>query len=280
MQQAIGEALRVYAERELERAIRQLARPGEERHEGIHQARKSIRRVRAVLALGGMAFAAIPAVARLDANLRSFCRGLSSLRDADALGDALLQLSVDAVISPIESERLCAFVAVLRSRRLAAALARDPDFARRRQRLLEATMRLQSMPWTNIDEHAVRVAHTGARARLDRALKRARRSDEPEDWHRLRRRLRRLRQQESALERCAPEWGLQTDGIGALAERMGEAQDHALLLAHCRRAGVFPARDRANLRRLVEPLYAAARVHAAEALDSMRQRDGGASSSV
>lgn len=277
MQESIGAALRGFAGHELERAARQLARPGEERHEGIHQARKSIRRVRAVIALGSGVFAAGPVAARVDADLRRLCRGLSSLRDADALRDALLHLAAEAVLGPIECERLCAFVAALRSRRLAAALARDPDFARRRARLQAMAARLATLPWEAVDEAAVRAAHGASLARLAKALKRARGSDDPEDWHRLRRRLRRLRQQENALERCAPGLGLQTEGIGALAERMGGAQDHALLLAHCQRSGVFPARDRATLRRLVQPLYDAARAHAAAALRAAPQRPAGGS---
>jgi len=266
MAETIGAALQAEARHDLERAARQLARPGEERHDGIHQARKSIRRARAVLALGGEAFVAAAAVRRLDADLRSLCRGMSSLRDADALRDALLQLEADAVLGPIECERLCAYVAALRSHRLAAALARDPDFARRRQRLQGAMARLDALPWSSIDATMVGAAHAESLRRLRRALKRARGSDDALDWHRLRRRLRRLRQQESALARAAPALGAPSAGIGELAERMGLAQDHALLLAHCRRSGVFPARDRATLRRLVQPLYDAARVHAAEAL--------------
>lgn len=265
----LGVLLQAEALHEVERAARQLARPGEERHEGIHQARKSIRRARAALALGGDAFAATLAVRRLDAGLRSLCRGLSSLRDADALRDALLHLARDTVIGPIECERLCAFVAVLRSKRLAAALARDPDFARRRARLQEAQTRLSALPWSRITDADVVAAHAFSRQRLQKALRLARGSDDPEVWHALRRRLRRLRQQEGALTRCAPEAGLHSAGVAELAERMGTAQDHALLLAHCRRSGVFPARDRATLRRLVEPLYAAAREHAAETLPAV-----------
>lgn len=266
----LGAVLQAEAVHEAERAARQLARPGEERHDGIHQARKSIRRVRALLALGGEAFAATPSVRRLDAALRSLCRGLSSLRDADALRDALLHLQRDAVIGPIECERLCAFVAVLRARRLAAALARDPDFARRRARLQTAQTRLSMLPWQGVTDVEVAAAHALSRKRLRKALKQARRSSEdPEAWHTLRRRLRRLRQQETALARCAPDAHAPTAGVAELAERMGTAQDHALLLAHCRRSGVFPARDRATLRRLVEPLYADALEHAAVALDGL-----------
>ena len=261
-----GALLRAEAEQEIERAARQLARPGEERHQGIHQARKSIRRARALLALGGEAFGDRPAVKRLDAALRSLCRGLSALRDADALRDALLHLSRDAVIGPIEGERLCAFVAVLRARRLASALERDPDFARRRARLQQVRARLARLPWAMVGEEDIDAALRHSRKRLRKALRRAQGGRDVDAWHTLRRRLRRLRQQETALAKIRPEAARTTPGILALAERMGVAQDHALLLAHCRRSGVFPARDRATLRRLVEPLYDAALDEAATAL--------------
>lgn len=262
----LGTLLQAEAEREIERALRQLARPGEERHEGVHQARKAIRRVRALLALGGEAFSAAPPVRRLDASLRSLCRGLSALRDADALRDALLQLSGDAVIGPIECERLCAFVAVLRARRLATSLALDPDFSRRRARLQQAGGRIARLHWACVREVDVATALALSRKRLKKAMRKADASADAEAWHTVRRRLRRLRQQESALARVLPESVSATPGLGALADRMGKAQDHALLLGHCRRSGVFPARDRANLRRLVEPLYADALQHAATAL--------------
>lgn len=261
-----GALLQAEAEQEIERAARQLARPGEERHQGIHQARKSIRRARALLALGGEGFSDRPAVRRLDAALRSLCRGLSPLRDADALRDALLHLVRDAVIGPIEGERLCAFVAVLRARRLAAALARDPDFARRRARLLQLRTRLALLPWAVVRETDIEAALRWSRKRLRRALRRAKDGRDVDAWHTLRRRLRRLRQQETALSKVQPEAAASTPGIAELAERMGKAQDHALLLAHCRRSGVFPARDRATLRRLVVPLYDEALDEAAAAL--------------
>lgn len=264
----LGALLQAEAEQELERAARQLARPGEERHQGIHQARKSIRRVRALLALAGAAFSATPSVKRLDASLRSLCRGLSALRDADALRDGLLHLSRDAVIGPIECERLCAFVAVLRARRLAAALARDPEFARRRSRLQQAQARIGLLPWARVRDADIAAAQAFSRKRLRKALKQAQGGADAEAWHTLRRRLRRLRQQENALARVAPASDHATPGIADLADRMGRAQDHALLLAHCRRSGVFPARDRAMLRRLVEPLYLEALDHAAAALEA------------
>ena len=252
-----GAKLGEYAAKELARAARQLGRQGEERHDGVHQGRKSIRRVRAALALIAPSMQTAAPIRRLDAGLRSLCRGLSSLRDADALRDALLHLAKDAVIGPIECERLCAQVSVLRAKRLSAALQRDHDFSSRRQRLAESLVRLQRLPWDAVGSEALKAAHAVSVARMQKALKRAAKSEDPEDWHLLRRRLRRLRQQESALLECAPDLGLRSDDIGALAEQMSVTQDHALLLAHCRRAGVFVARDRATLRRLVEPLYRA-----------------------
>jgi len=244
-----------YAAKELARAARQLGRQGEERHDGVHQGRKSIRRARAVLALIAPSMQAATPIRRLDAGLRSLCRGLSSLRDADALRDALLHLAKAAVIGPIECERLCAQVSVLRVKRLASALQRDPDFVRRRKRLADAIERLQRLPWESVGPEALSAAHSISVARMRKALKRAAKSEDPEAWHLLRRRLRRLRQQETAFAECAPELGLHASDIGDLAEQMSLMQDHALLLAHCRRSGVFVARDRATLRRLVEPLY-------------------------
>jgi len=266
----VGSGLWADIERQLQRAIHQLGRPGDARHHGIHQARKALRRSRAALALAAPAWDRPPratdVLRRADAELRLLCRGLSSLRDADALQDALLHLVRDAVIGPLEGERLGIPVLALRQRRLDAALARDPDFARRRQRIAKVVATLSALPWTDVVAGDVAKAHLQARERLEKARRRARRSSDPEDGHRLRRRLRRLRQQEQVLARAAPELALRTEGLEILATQMGLTQDHALLLAHCRRAGVFAARDRATLRRLVEPLYVEARERTAATL--------------
>jgi len=270
----VGSGLQADLDKQLRRAIDQLGRPDEARHDGIHQARKALRRSRAVLALAAPAWAAEEPAAqratallrRADAELRRICRGLSSLRDADALQDALLHLARDAVIGPLEAERLGEPVLALRQRRLDAALRRDPDFARRRARIARLAAALHALPWPAVAAEHAAAAHATARGRLEKARRRARRSTDPEVWHRLRRRLRRLRQQEQVLARAAPELGLRTEGLEVLATRMGLAQDHALLLAHCRRSGVFAAADRALLRRLVEPLYAEALEATAAAL--------------
>jgi CHAD domain-containing protein len=263
--------LRGLAIGQIRRAARQLGRPDEARHDGVHQARKAIRRARAALALGGHAFNGEPRVRRLDAGLRQLCRGLSALRDADALNDALLHLADEAVIGPLEGDRLRAPVLRRRAKRLADALRRDPDLARRRERLLIAAEAMLALPWTRVTRADLEAAHAESLRRLHRAAKQARGSTDPEDWHTLRRRVRRLRQQESLLADLLPEGWSPTPGLAELAERMGLAQDHALLLAQCRRAGMFAAADRALLRRWVEPLYAAAQIQAAEAVAALRR---------
>lgn len=85
-----GRSLREFALAELDRAAAQLACEGEARHAGVHQARKSLRRVRATLALARRALG--EPGRRLDEDLARLCRGLSALRDGQALVEALQRL--------------------------------------------------------------------------------------------------------------------------------------------------------------------------------------------
>lgn len=85
--------------------------------------------------------------------------------------------------------------------------------------------------------------------RLSRARKRVlRQPGQDERWHVLRRRLRRLRQQESLLQALdlalRPDSGVPADAATAL----GEAQDDVLLLRHCGPRSPFPPALRRSLR--------------------------------
>lgn len=140
-----GRSMREFALAQLDVAVGQLAREGTARHAGIHQARKSLRRVRATLAL---ARAALGEPGRqLDRNLARLCRGLSSLRDAQALVEALERL---APMAPpglrAQLPQAIELAVVRREERLARALARDPAFVRRRARLEAAASRLAGLP--------------------------------------------------------------------------------------------------------------------------------------
>lgn len=244
----VGEALRDFALAELAAATAHLAREGDARHAGIHQARKSIRRARAALALGRRGLG--EAGGRLDDELARLCRGLSALRDGQALVEALqrLQPSAPAALQASLPQAI-ELAGVRRDALLTRALARDPGFTRRRARIERFAARLVRLPWGEVT--AKRVARAVARSerRLAKARKRVtRQPGHDERWHVLRRRLRRLRQQDHLLLALAPALrpapGVPLDEATAL----GEAQDDVLLLRHCGSRSPFPAALRRDLR--------------------------------
>lgn len=244
----IGDALRAFALDELANAARQLAREGGERHAGIHQARKSLRRVRATLALARRALGE-PGI-RLDEDIARLCRGLSALRDGQALVEALKRL--DPAAPPALQALLPQAIELAKARRedlLQRALARDPGLARRRQRLEAFAQRLARLPWNEVRGKRVARAVARSERRLAKARRRAlRQPGHDERWHVLRRRLRRLRQQDHLLVALAPDLrpaaGVPVDE----ATMLGEAQDDVLLLRHCGARSPFPPALRRELR--------------------------------
>ncbi len=260
--------LREYAVSELARAGRQLARPGEKRHEGVHEARKSIRRARAVLALAGATLG--KPGRRLDRSLRDLARTLSDLRDAQALEEVLLHLGELRALPASEVERLLVPVRERKRRALAAALADDPALTARRAKLAEASATALRLDWRELSPTDLRRAHDASLADLDAALDAALAAPDAEAWHRVRRRLRRLRQQETALAECCPGVVPPTPGLPELADGMGLTQDYALLLANLDETGPFAVRDRVALKRRLLPRYRRALLDASEALAASR----------
>jgi hypothetical protein len=247
---APGPALRALALHELAAAREQLARSGEARHEGVHQARKALRRSRAALALGRKRLGSRSK--RVDADLASLCRGLSPLRDAQALVETLERL-LSTAPEPLRSE-LPEIIHRARGRRdqcLTAVLDRDPELKRRRARIEALAGRLAKLDWARIDERSVEAALAHSEQRLTKARERiALYPAEDTRWHTLRRRLRRLHQQHNLLRRIAPAWWVDAHATSGEATRLGEAQDDALLLRHCRRNSPFAPGSRARLRAL------------------------------
>jgi CHAD domain-containing protein len=248
-----GPCLKEYAIAELARAGRQLARPGDKRHEGVHEARKSIRRARAVIALSERRLGKTGR--RVERRLRELARTLSALRDAQALEEVLMHLGEARALPRADVARLLVPVRARKRDALAAALAEDPGLALRRAALADANAALLRLDWRRVDARDLARAHDRSVAELHAALGAARTEPDPEAWHRFRRRLRRLRQQETALAECAPGAVPPTPGLGALADAMGLAQDYALLIAHLDEHGPFSPRDRAALKRRLLPRY-------------------------
>ncbi|HEU4663206.1 MAG TPA: CHAD domain-containing protein [Dokdonella sp.] len=243
-----GALLRDYAADELTRAIACLGWRGGRLHEGVHQARKSLRRARATLALGASALA--PAGSLVDRELRKLNRGLSALRDAHALASALAALaerSKDADEAAL-LRRARNAAARERAHRARAECAGDPGMHARRVLIASLLGALRALPWDDVDAATIRAALARSRTRADDAGRRAGERGKPEDWHRWRRRVRRLSQQQRALGRHSAA----NRHDKRIAELLGEAQDRSLVQEHCGRGSPFAGVDRAPLKAMME----------------------------
>ena len=247
-----GPALRGYAARELAGAIEGLGRRGGRIHGGVHRARKSLRRVRAVLALCGSGPG--PGAELLDRELRRANRRLSRLRDAQALVEVLDRLIRKAESSDSSELLRRARRAAARVRAEQARLERDLDPGFHDTRALLGTLQaaLPALQWTSVTEAQVAASLQSSTTRLARASARARSTGRDRDWHRWRRRARRLSQQRRALGDVAAQSAVIQRGDKAVAEWLGDAQDFALLHDHCGRRSVFTGADRRTLRALAE----------------------------
>lgn len=255
----LGPRLRALATAQLQQAEELLADEGQTRHASLHQARKCIRRVRASLALGARALG--PAGSRLDEELGRLCRGLSRLRDAQALVEVLQRLPASAP----RHERTAlaeagAAACQRRDRLLTEALARDPQFASRRQRLRAARQRLGRLDWQALRPDDIDAAVKRSERRARKAARRAsKHQDRDLDWHVYRRRLRRLHQQGSMLAKLQVPLRPQARELERRAAALGEAQDDVLLLAHCGRRSPFTPAQRTLLRSIASERLRAAR---------------------
>ncbi|WP_386066153.1 CHAD domain-containing protein [Tahibacter sp. UC22_41] len=244
-----GDGLRAFGLAQLQAAARLLAHRGQARHEGVHEARKCLRRVRALLALAGPRLGT--QAITLDAELRRLCRGLSPLRDASALLEALQRLERGGVITANEAALAVAAASARREDRLSAALARDPELVARRRRLQRAAEKLAALDWPAVRCGDLRRGLARSERRLRRAAGRASRHRKNDAaWHRLRRRLRRWRQQNSLLGDIVPALVQHSAAREALAVRLGESQDDALLLARCGGDSPFTPALRRPLRKV------------------------------
>jgi CHAD domain-containing protein len=245
----VGLRLREFACLQLAFAERQLANHGENLHDGIHHARKSLRRTRAVLALGASIFD--HRAKALDAELRQLCHGLSSVRDAQALVVMLSHLGDDTPeVRPIAPDVIAAATR-RRDKLLAGLLQRDPGMASRRKRIHGMRDRIAQLYWQSVDDGAVRHGLARSERRALKAESRAqRRKDDDGAWHAFRRRLRRLHQQNTLLGELAPELHSEHHRVEQRTDALGEAQDDVLLLARCRSHSPFAPAHRSLLRKI------------------------------
>lgn len=246
-------ALRDFALAELARAVGCLAMRGPRVHFGVHQARKSIQRARAVLALGGTVLG--PGRDLVDRELRGINRRLSPLRDAHALVQTLDRLMTKA-------EDADTAVSLRRARLIAsrqrAALAREPEFALAVQQAQSMLVTLRAaattLDWDALTATGASEAMGALAGKANAARKRALSRDDTDEWHRWRRCMRKLSQQRRALAAAGLEVPADPS-VDKLTTRLGAMQDLRLLSALCGKDSPFP-KSKQDLRRLAERLLA------------------------
>ena len=263
-----GEGLLAYALGELEQAHTALGEPGEAVHEGVHRARKALRRTRATLNLGNGILG--PGAALIDRGLRRINTGLSDLRDVHALVETLERLlegnKLDDETRQWLKQGHDAAVAA-RAARAETELLLDPDLVQRRELIAVLRSALPALAWPRLTPSALRVALADSDARMHDAKSRAVHSMEDADWHRWRRRARRASQQRRALDAIglSPAAGAPDLFDKRTTERLGQAQDLTLLLDHCRSDSPFDPTQREALRNYAKPTLARLRKRIAKA---------------
>lgn len=232
-------------------------------HTRVHEARKAIRRVRALLALaedGDATFDVRPA----DQILQRVGDGLSRLRDAHAAMETARTLAQREGRKPwrpvIDALRERSQVLVARE------LARDPGFARRQSIVQGAAHYLELQPWETLKATQIRAGLQRQRRRVERAARRAKKTPDAENLHRWRRRARRLRMQVDALPKLKPQWSPhdvatpRAKALHKLTDALGWQQDLHVLATLLRRLPGIAERKRlqARLRELAEDAAAPA----------------------
>jgi len=172
-----------------------LTQPGTEPHVGIHEARKAIRRFRAVLPLcGGASEIAVDA---LDRAARRLGKSLSTLRDAHVVVQvAARRLKGNSPQGGRDLWRSLRDTLVLRRDALAhTAFVADAEFMRRRTAAAGLQKRFAALEWTAFTPEAILLALRRSSARVRRAEHNAKQRPTLALKHRWRRRARRLRMQ-------------------------------------------------------------------------------------
>lgn len=194
----------------------------------------------------------------LDRELKRLNDGLSALRDAQAV--------VETLDRQIAKRQASETLALLRRARRIAAAARaaqardaskdDPGMAQRRGLLDVLRAGLSALPWAALSVEHLQTATTHSAARIAAAYERVHATQDDEDWHRWRRRMRRLSQQLRAVKAAGLAFAAPPLFDKCLAEQLGVAQDLRLLIEYASHRSALPKRDRAALRDYAEAALA------------------------
>lgn len=206
------------------------------RHRAVHQARKAIRRLRSLLALGRAAFG--DSFGPIDTRLKRLAHSLSGLRDAHVAAETALALADGD--EPHAWREVTLALERRRDAILAQALLKDPAFSARRRRLTRLAVQIAGLPWDQLSQRDLHKALDHAVRRTAKAEATAELTRRPADMHRWRRRARHLRFQLEALESMRAVMEVHPGGhsgrkklsarrLGKLTEKLGRARDLQIL---------------------------------------------------
>jgi len=248
----VGDQLKTYALEQLQRANVCLGWRGSHAHDGVHQARKSMRRVRACLALGESALGA--GAEMLDAELSNICESLSSLRDAQARVESLDRLLKKHPKNEIHSCLLAAKQLAIHARADAMHVEQliDKDFLNRRERLRILFAAIPELTWQDITLEVLSLSIRHSENICDSSAETALSKGREKDWHRLRRRRRRLIQQHTALEHSSIDLPLISVPERKLSSLLGEAQDISVLRIFFKQHAGLPKENDRLLRKFLK----------------------------
>jgi CHAD domain-containing protein len=208
----LGSALETLVSKECHTLQRALT-ARKDRQKGIHDARKSCRRLRSALPL-------LPSSASteaLDQSLRDLLHSFAPLRDAYmATRTARLlathhQTRMTPSILHDLDERA--------ERTLNTALDDDPDWRDRRAEAHRIIPALKALPWRAIHTSSARKTLKKAKRKMKKARGEAQAQRTPEDFHRWRRRARKLRYQLQWLRNARRDAGMKKTKTKAYGDR-------------------------------------------------------------
>jgi CHAD domain-containing protein len=229
----LGSALGVLAARECRALLRALAMR-KARQEGIHEARKSCRRLRSLLPL-------LPPEQPIDAvdhGLRELAHGIAPLRDAHiAVRTAkLLANAHETRITPHVIEALqqrC-------ERMLDEALKHDPQWRQRRAEAQRVVTAVTALSWQDISPSLAKQTLKHSKRRVKKARRKTLALRTPGASHRWRRRARELRYQLEFVrkarrmagmkKRRTQKYGEQAKHLATLTDQLGWRQDFQIFL--------------------------------------------------
>ena len=250
---ATGSSLAALARKECKAVAKALANR-KDRHRGIHEARKALRRLRSLLALVDDAVG--HETAKIDIALRNQAKRLSALRDSQVAVAMAEKLAADDATG--EWAIAAQVLAVQRDLLLETELGKDPGFARRIAAVADIAMVFDKLRWKRVSQKSLQQAIKRSHRRVSKAERDAAEQGTPASLHRWRRRVRRLRLQLEAVHALNRLSGVaiqasevhknkSTKALGRLADQLGWRQDIQVLRAALR---TFPdAAILANMRR-------------------------------